>query len=53
MHSSEIIPGPKWTGLFALLHTWPRWRDYECIWLRDDDLLATSKVKDTVSGSRR
>ena len=36
----EVIPGPKWTGLTKLLNAWPGWRDYDQIWLPDDDILA-------------
>jgi hypothetical protein len=37
----EIVEGPKWTGIRALLHEWDGWRDYEHIWLPDDDIRAT------------
>lgn len=36
-----VIPGPKWTGLRQLLNEWDGWRDYDYIWLPDDDILAT------------
>ncbi|GJD65622.1 hypothetical protein [Methylobacterium frigidaeris] len=36
----DVIPGPKWTGLTKLLNAWPGWRDYDQIWLPDDDILA-------------
>ena len=36
----DVIPGPKWTGLTKLLNGWPGWRDYDQIWLPDDDILA-------------
>jgi hypothetical protein len=36
-----VIPGPKWTGLRALLEGWDGWRDYDYIWLPDDDILAS------------
>ncbi len=42
----EVIPGPKWTGLRTLLNEWDGWRDYDHIWLPDDDILAS---QDTVS----
>jgi hypothetical protein len=42
----EVIPGPKWTGLRTLLNGWDGWRDYEHIWLPDDDILAS---QDTIS----
>jgi hypothetical protein len=34
----DVIPGPKWTGLNALLKSWSGWRDYDYIWLPDDDI---------------
>ncbi|MDB5867843.1 MAG: hypothetical protein JWP96_175 [Polaromonas sp.] len=40
----EIIAGPKWTGLRALLNDWKGWQDYERIWLPDDDLLASQEA---------
>jgi hypothetical protein len=36
----DVIPGPKWTGLTKLLNGWDGWRDYDQIWLPDDDILA-------------
>jgi hypothetical protein len=34
----DVLVGPKWTGLRTLLNTWSGWRDYESIWLPDDDI---------------
>lgn len=42
----EVIPGPKWTGLRELLGGWSGWRDYERIWLPDDDIFAASDTID-------
>ncbi len=42
----EVIPGPKWAGLRTLLNEWDGWRDYDYIWLPDDDILAS---QDTIS----
>jgi hypothetical protein len=42
----EVIPGAKWAGLRALLNEWDGWRDYDHIWLPDDDILAN---QDTIS----
>jgi hypothetical protein len=39
----EIVPGPKWTGLREVLNAWDGWREYEYIWLPDDDI-ATSQT---------
>jgi hypothetical protein len=36
----EVIAGPKWTGLTALLSGWDGWKDYDSVWLPDDDILA-------------
>ena len=36
----DVIPGPKWAGLNKLLNAWSGWRDYDQIWLPDDDILA-------------
>src|SRR4051794_21292277 len=44
--SSEVIPGPKWTGLREDLNTWDGWREYERIWLPDDDIATTSGAID-------
>ena len=42
----DVIPGPKWTGLRILLNEWDGWRDYDNIWLPDDDILTN---QDTIS----
>jgi hypothetical protein len=39
--AGHVRPGPKWTGLRDLLNTWNGWRDYDYIWLPDDDIFAT------------
>jgi hypothetical protein len=44
--TGQVIPGPKWTGLRQLLNDWHGWRDYDFIWLPDDDILAS---QDTIS----
>jgi hypothetical protein len=36
----EVIPGPKWSGVRQLLNEWDGWRDYEYVWLPDDDIRA-------------
>ena len=38
---TEVITGPKWTGLRELLNGWDGWRDYDHIWLPDDDIFAS------------
>src|SRR4051794_40862787 len=42
----DVIPGPKWTGLRAALEQWDGWRDYDYIWLPDDDVYAS---QDTIT----
>jgi hypothetical protein len=37
----EVLPGPKWAGLRTLLNSWNGWRDYEYIWLPDDDIFTS------------
>jgi hypothetical protein len=37
-----VVPGPKWTGLADVLLRDPRWRDYDRVWLPDDDLRTTA-----------
>jgi hypothetical protein len=38
---AEVIPGPKWAGLRELLNTWDGWREYDYVWLPDDDIATT------------
>lgn len=33
-----VVPGPKWAGLRHLLNDWSGWRDYDYVWLPDDDI---------------
>lgn len=42
----EVVRGPKWTGLRALLESWPGWRDYEYVWLPDDDIFTSQAAID-------
>lgn len=42
--ASEVIPGPKWTGLRQVLNDWGDWRGYEHVWLPDDDIRADQTV---------
>lgn len=37
----NVIPGAKWAGLRVLLNEWPDWRQYERIWLPDDDIFTS------------
>jgi hypothetical protein len=38
--TSEVIPGPKWSGLRELLTGWDGWREYDHVWMPDDDICA-------------
>jgi hypothetical protein len=40
----DVVPGPKWSGIREVLHTWSGWRSYERIWLPDDDILTSQRV---------
>lgn len=40
----DMIPGPKWAGLRELLTTWDGWREYEYVWLPDDDIHTTQET---------
>jgi hypothetical protein len=42
----EVITGPKWSGLRQLLRNWAGWREYEYVWLPDDDIFAS---QDTIN----
>jgi hypothetical protein len=33
-----VVPGQKWRGMAQVLEDWRGWRDYEYVWLPDDDL---------------
>ena len=34
----DVVPGPKWSGIRQLLGEWDGWRDYEFVWMPDDDI---------------
>ncbi|MCW2853631.1 MAG: hypothetical protein JWM84_3295 [Nocardioides sp.] len=38
---ADVIPGPKWSGLREFLGSWDGWRDYDQVWMPDDDILTT------------
>ena len=40
----DVLAGPKWTGLQALLNDWQGWRAYDRIWLPDDDIFASQET---------
>jgi len=35
-----VVAGPKWSGVRDVLNRWDGWRDYEYIWIPDDDIYA-------------
>jgi hypothetical protein len=43
---SDVIPGPKWSGLRELLQRWDGWRGYDHVWMPDDDIFATHDTID-------
>jgi hypothetical protein len=36
-----VISGPKWSGVREVLNGWDGWRDYDYVWLPDDDIDAS------------
>jgi hypothetical protein len=46
----DVVVGPKWTGLRQLLNDWNGWREYDRIWLPDDDIFATQDTIDRMFG---
>jgi hypothetical protein len=40
----DAVPGPKWSGIREALHAWDGWRDYDYVWIPDDDILATQQT---------
>ncbi len=43
---APVIAGPKWSGIRELLNRWDGWREYDYVWLPDDDIYAD---QDTIS----
>lgn len=50
----DVVPGPKWSGLRTLLRGWEGWREYDYVWLPDDDIAASeddiSRMFDIAAG---
>jgi hypothetical protein len=40
----DVVPGPKWSGIREVLRAWSGWRDYDQIWMPDDDIATTQQV---------
>ena len=34
----DVVPGPKWSGVREVLNAWDGWREYDHVWLPDDDI---------------
>lgn len=49
----EVLPGPKWSGLSHLLSRWDGWREYDYVWLPDDDINTTSGQIDRLFAAAR
>ena len=49
----DVIVGPKWTGLRQLLNDWDGWREYQYIWLPDDDIFTTQSDIDRMFETAR
>jgi hypothetical protein len=45
-----VVPGLKWNGLHRVLTEWQGWRQYDYIWLPDDDLAADALRLNTMFG---
>ena len=43
----EVVPGPKWSGIREVLNGWDGWRNYDHVWLPDDDIRAS---QDDING---
>jgi hypothetical protein len=41
-----VIAGPKWSGVRDVLNRWDGWRNYDYVWIPDDDIYA---AQDTIS----
>jgi hypothetical protein len=41
-----VVAGPKWSGVREVLRQWDGWRDYDYVWIPDDDVYAD---QDTIS----
>jgi hypothetical protein len=49
----DVIPGPKWSGIRQVLNEWDGWRDYDHIWLPDDDIRADQETIDRLFATAR
>lgn len=47
----DVVPGQKWEGLRVTLNDWDGWRDYENIWLPDDDILVGQDTINAMFGA--
>jgi hypothetical protein len=49
----EIVAGPKWSGLRHALNEWDGWREYDYVWLPDDDILTRQDTIDRMFDAAR
>jgi hypothetical protein len=40
----DVIVGPKWTGIRQALDDWDGWRNYDRVWMPDDDIRTNQSV---------
>jgi hypothetical protein len=40
----EVVTGPKWSGIRQVLHSWDGWRDYDHVWIPDDDIRTSQRM---------
>jgi hypothetical protein len=40
----DVVVGPKWSGIREALAGWDGWRDYEYVWMPDDDIFASQET---------
>jgi hypothetical protein len=40
----DVVRGPKWSGIREVLNQWDGWREYDYIWLPDDDIRTSAEA---------
>jgi hypothetical protein len=40
----DVVVGPKWSGVREVLNSWDGWREYDHVWLPDDDIRASAET---------
>jgi hypothetical protein len=51
--AEPVLPGPKWSGLAQLLRDWDGWREYDYVWMPDDDIRTNSAQIDRLFEAAR